>query len=111
MNTQFFRKTSIATLAVATLATGFTFATIDTADAGRRDFWAGVGAGVVTGVFINEVTRNRRARTVYVEPRPVYSSWDAHVGWCYDNYVSYSHHDNRYTTFSGFRKICNSPFD
>ena len=111
MTTQVFKRTSIAALAVATIATGLTFTSVDTAEAGRKDFWAGVGAGVLTGVIVNEAVRNRRARTVYVEPRPVYSSWDAHVSWCYDHYKTYSHVDDKFTSTAGYRKYCNSPYN
>lgn len=104
-----FRNTTIAVLAAATVATAGTFATVDTAEAGSRDFWAGAGAGFITGVIVNESSRRHRYREpVYVERR--HSSWDAHVSWCYDRWRTYSHHDNRYTASAGYRKICRSPY-
>lgn len=110
MNTQFFKKSAIAAIAAVTLATGFTVVTVEEAEAGRRDFWAGVGAGVVTGVIVNEVARGHRERRYYREPAPRYSAWDAHVSWCYDRYKTYSHHDDRFTSLSGYRKPCYSPY-
>ena len=104
-----FKKTAAAALAVVTLAVAGTVSTTDTAEAGRKDFWAGAGAGFITGVIVNEATRNRR----YHEPRyvaPRHSAWDAHVNWCYSRYRSYSHRTDTFISYGGRHKRCYSPY-
>lgn len=106
MTTATVKRTATAALAIATMAAGLTFSTVGTANAGKHDFWRGVGAGFVTGVVVNEIGRSHRHR----HSTHRHSSWDAHVAWCYDRYRSYSHRDDRYTTNSGYRRRCNSPY-
>lgn len=107
-----FKNTAAATIAVVTLAAAGTVTTIDTAEAGRKDFWAGAGAGLITGVIINEAARNRNNNRHY-RPRhvaPRQSAWDAHVDWCYANYASYSHRSDTFIARGGREKRCNSPY-
>ena len=110
MNTGIIKKTATTAAAAATVVAGLSFASVDQAQAGGKHFWAGVGAGVVTGIVINEAVRHRRGHGHYYYDAPRHTSWDAHVAWCYDRYISYSHVDNRYTTHSGKRRRCNSPY-
>lgn len=107
MNTTF-KNTTAAVLAVATIATAGTFATVDTAEAGKNH-WKWAAGGFVAGVIVNETARRHR----YYEPHyvaPRHTAWDAHVSWCYDRWRTYSHHDNRYTKRPGLRVICHSPY-
>lgn len=114
MNFGLAKKSAVTAIAVTALAAGMNFTTVEQAEAGKKHFWAGVGAGIVTGIVVNEVVRSNRARRHHATPNyyvePAGSAWDAHVDWCYDRYVSYSHVDDRYTTHSGYRRRCNSPF-
>lgn len=110
MTIQIIKRTATAAAAVATLAAGMSITSIDDAQAGGKHFWTGVGAGIVTGIVVNEAIRHRRHRHYEYYEAPRASSWDAHVAWCYDRYVSYSHHDDSFTTNSGYRKRCNSPY-
>ena len=100
------KKTTLATVAAAVLATGFSIAGTEDAHAGRKDFWAGVGAGVVTGVIVNEVVRDRRDRRYHRRA----SAWDAHVDWCYDRYRSYRERDNTFKPYGKRRRQCYSPY-
>ncbi len=103
MKTGYFKNTAIAAVAVATVATTATLFSTQTADAGRRDFWAGVGAGVVTGIVVNEIRHNRR------HTRRV-SAWEAHVDWCYDNRPRYRESDNTFRRNGQRRRECLSPY-
>ena len=104
------KKTTVAALTVVTIASAATFGAVNNAEAGGKKFWRGVAAGAIGAAVIHHATRPR-----YVAPAPVYvapagGNWNAHVSWCYNRYNSYSHHDNRFTTFRGYRKTCRSPY-
>ena len=112
------KKTMLATLAVATLATSSTVMGTQDAQAGSRDFWAGAAAGVVTGAIVGAHHRRyREPDVVYVErrPRTVYverhSNYDRHVRWCYANYRSYDEYSDSFKPFRGPRRRCNSPWN
>ncbi|MBO6813443.1 MAG: BA14K family protein [Rhizobiaceae bacterium] len=117
-----FKKATITTLAIATIATAASFAAPQNAHAGSKAFWrgaaAGAVAGVVTGAIINNNRRHRRVyverrhapRTVYVQ-REVVHTGSAHVDWCLSRYRSYDVRSDTYQPYSGPRRYCNSPYN
>lgn len=110
MTTGFFKNTTIAAVTVATLATAMATVTVSPADAGKRDFWGGVAAGVVGSAIVGgAIHRDRRYRDRRYRTRRV-SAWEAHVDWCYDNRPRYRERDNTYRRSGQGRRTCYSPY-
>ena len=104
MKTIAFKRSIVTALAFATIATTATFSTTQSANAGRKDFWAGAAAGVVTGVIVGGAVRSRRHHVRRV------SAWEAHVDWCYDHRPRYRQSDNTYRRSGQRRRTCYSPY-
>lgn len=104
MKLQIIKKTAMAAFATASLAGFLTMGSTQPAEATHK-IWHLVAAGVVAGVVINEVTKNRRR-----DRHRRFSEWDAHVEWCYDNRPRYRESDNTYRRSGRSRRECFSPY-
>ena len=107
MNTGFFKNSFAAAIGVVAITAATTVATTSGANAGSRDFWAGAGAGFITGVIVDRATRHHHG---HYHAAPRHTAWDAHVAWCYDRYLTYTHVTDTYMSTAGYRKKCYSPY-